>query len=164
MGLVYCDFKPDNVMLEKDDVKLIDMGGVRRIDDQQGDIYGTTGYSAPEAGEGPTPFSDLYTVGRTLAVLLTDIHSFTSDHRYSLPAPQEEPLFAQHESLYRCLLKATAEKDRRSLRIRRRDDRATAWGAAGSGRAGNQHTASSDQRLFRRGSAGVRIGRRHGTC
>jgi serine/threonine-protein kinase PknG len=110
MGLVYCDFKPDNVMLEKDDVKLIDMGGVRRIDDQQGDIYGTVGYSAPEAGEGPTPVSDLYTVGRSLAVLLTDIHGFSSDHRYSLPSPQEEPLFAQHESLYRCLLKATAEK------------------------------------------------------
>jgi serine/threonine-protein kinase PknG len=110
MGLVYCDFKPDNVMLEKDDVKLIDMGGVRRIDDQQGDIYGTVGYTAPEAGEGPTPASDLYTVGRSLAVLLTDIHGFSTDHRYSLPGPQEVPLFAQHESLYRCLLKATAEK------------------------------------------------------
>jgi serine/threonine-protein kinase PknG len=110
MGLVYCDFKPDNVMLEKDDVKLIDMGGVRRIDDQQGDIYGTVGYSAPEAGEGPTVFSDLYTVGRTLAVLLTDIKGFSGDHRYSLPSPQEEPLYAQHESLYRCLLKSTAEK------------------------------------------------------
>ena len=32
-GLVYCDFKPDNVMLEGNDVKLIDMGGVRRLDD-----------------------------------------------------------------------------------------------------------------------------------
>ena len=30
LGLVYCDFKPDNVMLEGDDVKLIDLGGVRR--------------------------------------------------------------------------------------------------------------------------------------
>jgi serine/threonine-protein kinase PknG len=110
MGLVYCDFKPDNVMLEKDDVKLIDMGGVRRIDDLQGDIYGTVGYSAPEAGAGPTPVSDLYTVGRSLAVLLTEIHGFSNEHRYALPSPQEEPLFAQHESLYRCLLKATAEK------------------------------------------------------
>jgi serine/threonine-protein kinase PknG len=109
MGLVYCDFKPDNVMLEKDDVKLIDMGGVRRIDDTKGDIYGTVGYSAPEAGEGPTPAPDLYTVGRSLAVLLTDIHGFSNDHRYTLPSPQEEPKFAEHESLYRCLLKATAE-------------------------------------------------------
>ena len=109
MGLVYCDFKPDNVMLEKDDVKLIDMGGVRRIDDMKGDIYGTIGYSAPEAGEGPTPVSDLYTVGRSLAVLLTEIHGFASEHRYTLPGPQEEPRFAQQESLYRCLLKSTAQ-------------------------------------------------------
>ena len=85
LGLVYCDFKPDNVMVEGNDVKLIDMGGVRRIDDPGGDIYGTTGYTAPEAGEGPTVVSDLYTVARTLAVLVTDIPSFSRDHRYSLP-------------------------------------------------------------------------------
>src|SRR4029077_2210855 len=29
--------------------------------------------------------------------------------RYTLPSPQEEPRFAGQESLYRCLLKATAE-------------------------------------------------------
>jgi serine/threonine-protein kinase PknG len=109
-GLVYCDFKPDNVMLERDDVKLIDLGGVRRTDDLKGDIYGTVGYSAPEAGEGPTPASDLFTIGRTLCVLLTDIPGFSNGHRYTLPAPGEEPLFAHHESLYRFLLKATAEK------------------------------------------------------
>jgi serine/threonine-protein kinase PknG len=107
-GLVYCDFKPDNVMMEKDDVKLIDMGGVRRIDDKRGDIYGTVGYSAPEAGSGPTPGSDLFTIGRTLAVLLTDIPGFATDHIYTLPSPKEEPLLAQQESLYRFLLKATA--------------------------------------------------------
>ncbi|MBF2063455.1 MAG: tetratricopeptide repeat protein [Calothrix sp. C42_A2020_038] len=108
-GLVYCDFKPDNIMLEGHDVKLIDMGGVRRIDDLSGDIYGTVGYSAPEAGEGPTVVSDLYTIGRTLAVLLTNIRSFTKEHLYTLPSPQEEPLFAEQESLYRFLLKSTAE-------------------------------------------------------
>ncbi|GJD23585.1 putative serine/threonine-protein kinase [Rivularia sp. IAM M-261] len=109
LGLVYCDFKPDNVMLEGSDVKLIDMGGVRRIDDPNGDIYGTVGYSAPEAGSGPTPVSDLYTIGRTLAVLLTNIRSFSKEHLYKLPTPQEEPLFAEQESLYRFLLKSTAE-------------------------------------------------------
>lgn len=109
LSLVYCDFKPDNVMLEGSDVKLIDMGGVRRIDDPNGDIYGTVGYSAPEAGEGPTVVSDLYTIGRTLAVLLTNIRSFSKEHLYKLPSPQEEPLFAEQESLYRFLLKSTAE-------------------------------------------------------
>jgi serine/threonine-protein kinase PknG len=109
LGMVYCDFKPDNVMLEGNDVKLIDLGGVRRIDDLQGDIYGTVGYSAPEAGEGPTVASDLFTIGRTLAVLLTNIRGLSKEHQYTLPSPQEEPLFAEQESLYRCLLKATAQ-------------------------------------------------------
>lgn len=108
-GLVYCDFKPDNVMLEGDDVKLIDMGGVRRIDDLDGDIYGTVGYSAPEAGEGPTIVSDLFTVGRTLAILLADLRGFTSTYQYTLPNAADVPVFAQQESLYRLLLKATAE-------------------------------------------------------
>lgn len=109
LGLVYCDFKPDNVMLEGNDVKLIDLGGVRRIDDLQGDIYGTVGYSAPEAGEGPTFTSDLFTIGRTLAVLLTDIKGFSKEHLYTLPSAAENSLFAQQESLYRFLIKATAE-------------------------------------------------------
>ncbi|MEH1827596.1 MAG: tetratricopeptide repeat protein [Nostoc sp.] len=109
LGLVYCDFKPDNIMIEDNDVKLIDLGGVRRVDDPNGDIYGTVGYSAPEAGEGPTIVSDLFTIGRTLAVLLTEIKGFSKEHLYTLPSPQEEPLFAQQESLYRFLIKATAE-------------------------------------------------------
>ncbi len=109
LGLVYCDFKPDNIMVEGSDVKLIDLGGVRRIDDPYGDIYGTVGYSAPEAGEGPTIASDLFTIGRTLAVLLTDIKGFSSDHQYSLPNAEEDPVFANQESLYRFLIKTTAE-------------------------------------------------------
>jgi serine/threonine-protein kinase PknG len=109
LKLVYCDFKTENIMLENGDVKLIDLGGVHRLDDPKGDIYGTVGYSAPEANEGPTLHSDLYTIGRTLAVLLTEMRGFSKEHRFSLPAPDEEPLFAQQESLYRFLLRATAE-------------------------------------------------------
>ncbi len=108
LGLVYCDFKPDNVMLEGDDIKLIDLGGARKIDDPDGDIYGTIGYAAPEAGEGPTIVSDLFTIGRTLAVLVTNISGFSTEHQYTLPSAQSDPVFAQQESLYRFLLKATA--------------------------------------------------------
>jgi serine/threonine-protein kinase PknG len=105
-GLVYCDFKPDNIMLEGNDVKLIDMGGVRRIDDLDGDIYGTVGYSAPEAGAGPTLVTDLFTIGRTLAILIATIPDFGTTNQYQLPS--DLPIFIQHESLYRWLLKATA--------------------------------------------------------
>jgi serine/threonine-protein kinase PknG len=108
LGLVYCDFKPDNVMLDLDDIKLIDLGGARKIADPDGDIYGTIGYAAPEAGEGPTIVSDLFTIGRTLAVLVTNIPGFSTEHQYTLPSAQSDPVFAKQESLYRFLLKATA--------------------------------------------------------
>ena len=107
MGLVYCDFKPDNFMVEDDDVKLIDMGGVRRVDDMDGDVYGTKGYAAPEAKDDPSFTSDLYTVARTLAVLLIDFSFQGKKYEYTLPTPQDEPLFAANESLYRLLVKAT---------------------------------------------------------
>ena len=70
---VYCDFKPDNVIHVGDAVKLIDLGGVRRLDDPDAAIFGTVGYQAPEVPKtGPTVASDLYTVGRALAVLILD--------------------------------------------------------------------------------------------
>jgi serine/threonine-protein kinase PknG len=108
-GMVYCDMKPDNFMLEGDppDVKLIDLGGVRLIDDPGGDIFSTRGYSAPEMSEGPSVASDLYSLGRTLAVLVMDFR-FQSAHEHGLPPPAEQSVLAQHESLYRFLLRATA--------------------------------------------------------
>jgi serine/threonine-protein kinase PknG len=112
--LVYCDFKPDNFMVEGDDVKLIDMGGVRRVDDPAGDIYGTKGYSAPEAGDGPTPVSDLFTVARTLAVLVADLRGFQSTFEFTLPPLVDLPTLRGQESLYRWLVKATrADPDER---------------------------------------------------
>lgn len=105
-GLVYCDFKPDNIMLEGDDVKLVDMGGVRRIDDPNGDIFGTKGYMAPEQGDNPIEVSDLYTIGRSLATLIMDFH-YQSAYEYSLPLPSEQKVLAENEALYRFLLRAT---------------------------------------------------------
>ena len=105
-GMVYCDFKPDNFMMEGDDVKLIDMGGVRRIGDPNGDIYGTRGYMAPEASDDPVEVSDLYTIGRALAVMTMDFAS-TREFEKSLPLPKDQPVLAQNESFYRFLLRAT---------------------------------------------------------
>ena len=48
LGLVFCDFKPDNVIQSRGAVKLIDLGGVYRMDDQSSPVYGTVGYQAPE--------------------------------------------------------------------------------------------------------------------
>ncbi|MEV6979126.1 tetratricopeptide repeat protein [Kitasatospora sp. NPDC093806] len=106
-GLVYCDFKIDNVLQSGDALKIIDMGAVRRFDDD-GAIYGTIGYQAPEiATHGPSPASDLYTVARTLAVLTFDFQGYSTTFRESLPGPESVPVFAAYESYYRLLVRAT---------------------------------------------------------
>jgi serine/threonine-protein kinase PknG len=107
-GLVYCDFKPDNVIQTEEQLKLIDMGGVRRIDDEDSAIYGTRGYQAPEiATEGPSVSSDLYTVGRALAVLTFEFSGYQGKYATSLPDPGAVPLLAQQESFLRVLRRAT---------------------------------------------------------
>jgi serine/threonine-protein kinase PknG len=104
-GLVYCDFKPDNVIQSEEQLKLIDLGGVRHIDGD-GAIYGTVGYQAPEIEtEGPSPSSDLYTVGRALAVLTFDFAGYQGENKYRLPAA--EALLIQQESFARLLRRAT---------------------------------------------------------
>ena len=42
-GLLFCDFKPDNVIHAGEAVKLIDLGGVYRMDDATSPVYGTPG-------------------------------------------------------------------------------------------------------------------------
>lgn len=88
LNLIYCDMKPDNVMLENDDVKLIDLGAVRAVDSNDGDIFFTNGYMAPEAKEEPSVSSDLFTLGRTLASLIIDFDN-TKKYQYTIPNPYE---------------------------------------------------------------------------
>ena len=109
LGLIYCDFKPDNLIQVGDAVKLIDLGGVRRVDDQESAIYGTIGYQAPEVAQvGPTVASDIYTIGRTCVVLMTEFRGYQTKYVASLPPVDETPVFAAHDSLYRLLSKACA--------------------------------------------------------
>lgn len=109
-GLIYNDFKPDNVMLEEGDIKVIDLGGVCRMTQADGDIYSTIGYAAPELNTlGPSAMSDLYTIGRTIAVLVTEFKGFQSTYKNSLKTPTDEPIYRQYDSLYRFLQKACHE-------------------------------------------------------
>ncbi|MGW2302345.1 tetratricopeptide repeat protein [Streptomyces sp. NPDC001809] len=107
-NLLYCDFKVDNAIQSEDQLKLIDMGAVRRMDDDESAIYGTVGYQAPEVAEvGPSVASDLYTVARTLAVMTFDFQGYTNVFVDSLPDPGNIPVFRTYESFYRFLVRAT---------------------------------------------------------
>ncbi len=111
-GLVYCDFKPDNIIQTEEQLKLIDMGGVRGVD-SEGPIYGTVGYQAPEIGtDGPSVSSDLFTVARALAVLTFEFKGYQSSYTFTFP--DGVPLLDQQESFARLLRRATdADPDRR---------------------------------------------------
>lgn len=107
-NLLYCDFKVDNAIQTEDQLKLIDMGAVRRMDDEESAIYGTVGYQGPEVAEaGPSVASDLYTVARTLAVLTFDFQGYTNVFVDSLPDPDNIEVFRKYESFYRLLVRAT---------------------------------------------------------
>lgn len=107
-NLLYCDFKVDNAIQTEDQLKLIDMGAVRRMDDDESAIYGTVGFQAPEVAEvGPSIASDLYTVARTLALLTFDFQGYTNVFVDSLPDPDNIEVFRTYESFYRFLVRAT---------------------------------------------------------
>ncbi|MEU0557712.1 tetratricopeptide repeat protein [Dactylosporangium sp. NPDC006015] len=106
--LLYCDFKPDNALHTDQRVKLVDLGAVRRVDDDVSAVWGTVGYQAPEvATAGPSVASDLYTVARAMAVLSFDFRGFTTTFVDRLPDPATVPLLSQQESYHRLLLRAT---------------------------------------------------------
>jgi serine/threonine-protein kinase PknG len=110
-GLLYCDFKPSNLVPTAGGLKLIDLGGVYRMDNRASPVYGTAGYQAPEVADtGPTIASDLFTVARTLVALCTDFRGYRGTYRYALPPPEDIDLAgANYDSFYRFLERATAE-------------------------------------------------------
>lgn len=107
--LLYCDLKPDNVIQVGDSIKLIDLGGVRRMDDDESPIFGTVGYQAPEVATiGPSVASDIFTIGRTLMVLCAEFKGYQSTYEFTFPPPDQTPVLTEYDSLYRLLLKCCA--------------------------------------------------------
>ncbi|KMV24389.1 serine/threonine-protein kinase PknG [Mycobacterium heckeshornense] len=111
IGLVYNDLKPENIMLTEEQLKLIDLGAVSRIN-SFGYLYGTPGYQAPEiVRTGPTVATDIYTVGRTLAALT--VHLRTRNGRYVEGLPDDDPVLATYDSFARLLRRAIDPDPRR---------------------------------------------------
>jgi serine/threonine-protein kinase PknG len=111
IGLAYNDLKPENIMLTEEQLKLIDLGAVSRIN-SFGYLYGTPGYQAPEiVRTGPTVATDIYTVGRTLAALTLNLR--TKRGRYVDGLPNDDPVLATYDSFGRLLRRATDPDPRR---------------------------------------------------
>lgn len=108
-GLIFCDFKPDNLMQVGDAVKLIDLGAVQSAGDQTSAIFGTLGYQAPEVVEkGVSIASDIYSIGRALAVMATEFKGYQTEYQTSLPPLSKMPVFAANDSFYRLVKRACA--------------------------------------------------------
>ncbi len=111
IGLVYNDLKPENIMLTGEQLKLIDLGAVARVN-SFGYLYGTPGYQAPEiVRTGPTVASDIYTVGRTLAALTLNLR--TRKGRYVDGLPEDDPVLTTYDSFGRLLRRAIDPDPRR---------------------------------------------------
>ncbi len=114
IGLCYNDLKPENLMLTEEQLKLIDLGAVSRIN-SFGYLYGTPGYQAPEiVRTGPTVATDIYTVGRTLAALTLKLR--THRGRYVEGLPDDDPVLRQYDSFGRLLHRAIDPDPRRRFR------------------------------------------------
>src|SRR6201994_4444821 len=111
IGLVYNDLKPENIMVTEEQLKLIDLGAVSRIN-SFGFLYGTPGYQAPEIVKtGPTVATDIYTVGRTLAALTLKLRA--RGGRYVDGLPEDDPVLAKYDSFGRLLRRAIDPDPRR---------------------------------------------------
>lgn len=111
IGLCYNDLKPENIMVTEEQLKLIDLGAVSRIN-SFGYLYGTPGYQAPEiVRTGPTVATDIYTVGRTLAALTLNLR--TRNGRYADGLPDDDPVLRRYDSFGRLLRRAIDPDPRR---------------------------------------------------
>jgi len=87
-GIIHCDIKPDNVIVDADgSVKVADLGLARTIsamsaEDRAEDIMGTPAYISPEqaTGEPDLDFrADIYSLGASLYQLVTGRMMFQND-------------------------------------------------------------------------------------
>lgn len=104
--LLYCDLSADNVIHSTVGVKLIDLGAVHRMDDLDGPIWGKNGYQDPQiATYGPSVATDLYPVGRMMALLSFPFPGFSTDN--PIPGPDEVEVLRRHPSFHGLLRRAT---------------------------------------------------------
>jgi len=96
-GIIHCDIKPDNVMIDADGtVKVADLGLARTIgamssDEREEQVMGTPAYIAPEQAAGHANLdcrADIYSLGAMMYHMLTGRYMFQGE-------PEEEILALQ---------------------------------------------------------------------
>jgi serine/threonine-protein kinase PknG len=108
-GLLHADLNPSNLLTGPDGITVLDLGSVRRVEDRRSDVWTTTGFVAPEihpGGPGPSVASEVFALGRTLAVLLADF-DHQRRHAHRLPDPAGVPVLRDDPDLVALLTRAT---------------------------------------------------------
>jgi len=108
-GLLHADLNPSNLLTGPDGITVLDLGSVRRATDRRSDVWATTGFVAPEihpGGPGPSVASEVFALGRTLAVLLADF-DHQRRHVLRLPDPACVPVLRDDPDLVALLTCAT---------------------------------------------------------
>jgi len=96
MGMVHCDVKPANIMIQKQGIVLLADFGIARMTDAATATMvgaGTPAYMAPEqvSGEDPTPQTDIYALGVVLYEMLTGgERPFTGEHAQTTGSTSEK--------------------------------------------------------------------------
>jgi hypothetical protein len=135
-GVVHHDLKPSNIMLVRDNVKLVDFGAalIGESVARPGVLYGTPRYTSPERarGEAGDARSDLYALGIVLYELLAGRAPFDFEsandtllaHLADAPPPLQIDAPAVIRIVERLLAKSPAERHQRAEELIADMDRA----------------------------------------
>ena len=167
LGLLFCDFKLDNVIQTQHSLKLIDLGGVYRLDEPTSALFGTVGYQAPEIADAG-PVDRRLTCSRSRArsrCCASTSAAIRAPTGYTLP-PQESCRCSQrYDSLYRLLRQGHRAESRRSLPVGRGDGRpAVRRAARGRRRPGGRAGPGAEQAVHGADAAQVWTGPTGGCC